>query len=164
MIAGIEFADLDFFFRSEGRFFQSDLHVVTQIGTALPFVGAANSAATKETFENPATATSKNLAENIEWIVEPAAKSGSSVRKSSMPVPIVSGAFIGIDQDIVGFAELLKSFLGLLIVRVFVRMKFDRELAIGALDLIFRRAPRDTEHFVIIAFGRWHLKIVMSDV
>src|SRR5207248_11164526 len=106
----------------------------------------------------------KNLAENIEWIVEPAAKSGSSLRKSSMTVAIVSGAFIGIDQDIVGFAELLKSFLSVRIIWVFVRMKFDRELAIGALDLIFRRAPRDTEHFVIIAFGRWHLRIVMGDV
>src|SRR5207244_12696828 len=96
LIAGVEFADLDFFFRSEGCFLQSDLHVVTQIGAALPFVGATSSTATKEALENPATASSKNLAENIEWIVEPAAKSGSSVRKSAVPVSVVGSALIGI--------------------------------------------------------------------
>jgi hypothetical protein len=164
LIASVEFADLNLFFRSEGRFFQGDLHVVTQIGTALPFVSAANTAATKETFENPATTASENFAENIEWIVEPAAKSGSPLRKSGVSVPIVSGALIGIDQHIVSFAELLKSLLGVRIIRIFVRMEFNRELAIGALDFILGRTPRDTEHFVIIAFGRWHLKIVMGDV
>src|SRR5262249_54778564 len=141
-----------------------DLHVVTQIGTALPFVGAPNSAATKKTFENPATAASKNLAENIEWIVKSAAKPGASMRKSGVSVAIVSGALIGIDQHIVGFPELLKSFLGVRIIRIFVRMEFNREFAIGALDFILGRTPRDTEHFVIIAFGRWHLKIALSDV
>jgi hypothetical protein len=163
LIAGVEFADLDFFFRSEGRFFQGDLHVVTQIGTALPFVSATDSTATKETFENPATASSENLAKNIEWIVEPAAKSASALRKSGMPVPIVSGALIGIYQHIIGFAELLKSFLGVRIIRIFVRMEFNREFAIGTLDFIVGRTPWDTEHLVIIAFGRWHLKIVISD-
>ena len=145
MIAGVEFADLDFFFRSEGCFFQGDLHVVTQVGTALPFISAANSAASKKTFENPATAPTKNLAKNIEWIVEAAAKSGSPLRKSGVPVAIISGALIGIDQYIVGFTELLKSLLGMRIIRIFVGMEFNREFAIGALDIVLGRTPSEDD-------------------
>ena len=35
-VAGVELADFDFLFHAESRFLERDLHVVTQIGAALP--------------------------------------------------------------------------------------------------------------------------------
>ena len=58
-----------------------------------------------------------------------------------MAEAIVGRAFVGIHQDVIGFAEFLEFLLGVRVVRVFVRMKFDRELAIRALDF-FRRTLR----------------------
>jgi hypothetical protein len=61
-----------------------------------------------------------------------------------MAEAIVSGTLIRIDQNIISFAELLKFFFGMRIIRIFVRMKFNRQLSIGALDLFLRRTSANT--------------------
>ena len=58
LAAGIELADFDFFFHAEGRFFERDLHVVTQIGTALAAIAIDLRAAAEERFENTTAAAS----------------------------------------------------------------------------------------------------------
>ncbi len=153
-IAGIEFTNFDFFFGPGSRFLERDLHIVTQIGTALPIFRSTAGAA-KKTFENStaSTAATENFAENIERIMETAAaKSTATLRERSMSVTIVGGAFIVIDQHIVGFTDLLEFFFRMRVVWIFVGMEFDREFAIGALDIVRGRAARDFQHFVIIAF------------
>ena len=56
-------------------------------------------------------------------------------------------------QGLVGLAEFLEFFLGGLVARIFVRMKFDGQLAVGLLDFLVAGAAADAEDFVIIAFG-----------
>ena len=75
--------------------------------------------------------------------LETAAAPGRALGKSGMAKAIVGGALVGIHQDVVGFAELFEFLLGVRIVRILVRMKFDRELAIRALDLFLGRLARD---------------------
>src|SRR5438094_4740419 len=158
LIASVQLANFDFFLRAKCGFLQRDLHIVTQIGTTLPFVRATGAAATEKTLENSATAAAEGLAENIERIVESAPKTAGALRKCGVSVPIVGGTLIGVDQDVVGFAQFLKFFLGVKIIRIFIRVEFDCELAIGALDFILVRTPGHPEHFVIIAFGSRHLE------
>ena len=66
---------------------------------------------------------------------------------------IVSGFFLVVAEHFVGFADFLEFSLGTFVVRIFVRMKFHRLLAIRffyfSLTSIFAHA----EHFVIIALG-----------
>src|SRR5205823_653050 len=157
LVACIQLANFDFFLRTKGSFLQRNLHVVTQIGTPLPFFCAIAAATTEKTLENSAATAAENLAENIEGIVESAAKTARAVCKRSVPVSIVGSPFIGVDQDVVGFAQFFKFFLGVRIIRIFVGVEFDRELAIGALDFILMHASSHSEHLVIVAFGCRHL-------
>ena len=61
--------------------------------------------ATEKRFENStADATAaKNFAENIEWIVESALKTGA-LRERGMTKAVVSSAFIGVHQYVVSLA------------------------------------------------------------
>ncbi len=86
-----------------------------------------------------------------------AAASGGALSESGMPKAIVGGPLVGIHQDIIGFAEFLEFFLGVRVVRVLVRMKFDRELAISALHLFPGGRSLDRQDFVVIALLRSHL-------
>ena len=139
LVAGIQLANFDLFLRAKSCFFQSNLHVVAQIGTALPFFRATAAGTPEKALENSSAAAPKDLAENVERIVESAPETGGALRKRSVPESIVGGTLIDVDQDVVGFAEFLKFFLGVWIVRILVRVEFDRELAIGPLDFVLRR-------------------------
>ena len=75
-----------------------------------------------------------------------------------MAVAIVGGALLVVHEDVVGFAEFLEFLLRVRVVRIFVGMKFDRELAVGALDLLAGRGALDAQDFVVIAFGgHWEI-------
>ena len=153
LAAGIELADFDLLLHPEGRFFERDLHVVTQIGAALAPFAIGGRAAAEKRFENSAAAAAatEDFAENIERIMETAAASRAALSESGMPEAIVGRALVGIDQDVVGFAEFLEFLLGVRVVRILVRMKFDRELAISALHLFLGGVSRDRQDFVVIA-------------
>ena len=84
--------------------------------------------------------------------MEPAAAPGPALGKSGVPVAIVGGALLFVHQDVVGFAEFLEFLLGVRVVGIFIRMKFDREFAVGALDLVAGRGALDAQDFVVIAF------------
>ncbi len=89
--------------------------------------------------------------------MEPAAtETTAALREGGVTVAIVGGAFVRIHQHVVGFAEFLEIFFRLGVARIFVRMKFDREFAVRALDFLFRRFAADGKHFVIIAFRDRH--------
>jgi hypothetical protein len=156
--AGVELAHLDLFLDAERRFFERDLHVVTQIRPALPSLAINLRAATEEALENPGSAAAtlraaEDFAEDIERIVESAATGtgGCALRERGMPIAIVGCALVRIHQHVVRFAELLEAFFRARIIRVLIRVEFDRELAIRALDLVFGRLPLDREDLVIVA-------------
>ncbi len=81
--------------------------------------------------------------------MEPAAP---ALGEGGMTVAIVGGAFLVVHQDVVGFAEFLELLFRVRVVRIFIRMEFDREFAIGALDLLAGRVAFDAQDFVVVAF------------
>ena len=70
-----------------------------------------------------------------------------------MPEAIVSGAFLVVDENIVGFAQFLESFLGGLVARILIGMKLYGEFSICALNLFAARGARDSEDFVVVTLG-----------
>ncbi|GIW76831.1 MAG: hypothetical protein KatS3mg104_1894 [Phycisphaerae bacterium] len=65
---------------------------------------------------------------------------------------IVSFAFGGIAENLVGFGTLFELDLGFLISRISVRVILHRQFAVGAFDLLFACRARNAEDFVIIEF------------
>ena len=159
-IAGLQLRDFNFFFDAERRLLEPDLHVVTQIGTTLSILRTC-ARAPKECLENATanSAATENFTENIERIMKPAAAETRTSRgEGGVAEAIVGRAFIPVDEDIVSFAELLKFFLGMRVIGIFVWMKFDREPAISTLDFVLRNVVLHSENFIIIAFGGGHFQ------
>ncbi len=69
-----------------------------------------------------------------------------------MAKAIVARALLGVRQYGICFAALLEALFRLGIVGIAVGMELQRELAIGALDLLIVRRARDAQHFVIVTF------------
>src|SRR5207302_1288115 len=82
------------------------------------------------------SAAAENFTENVERIVKPAAKT-SALLKRGVTETVVGGALVRIHQDVVGLTELFEFFFGVGVIRIFIRMKLYRELAISAFDLLF---------------------------
>ena len=70
-----------------------------------------------------------------------------------MAVLIVGGALLRIAQGFVGLAEFLEFFLGGLVARIFVRVKFHGQLAVSLLDFLVAGVAVNAQHFIIIALG-----------
>jgi hypothetical protein len=156
---GIKLLNLNRLFCTESRLLQLDFHVVPQIRSTPPIVGLGSGAAAKETLENPAakSATAEHFAEYFERIMKTAAtETGAALRKRGVTEAIVRRAFVWIHQDVVRFAKFFKFFLGVRIVRIFVRMELYRELAIGSFNFLTGDISFDAEHFVVITFLSSH--------
>jgi hypothetical protein len=98
----------------------------------------------------------EHFAENIKRIVEPAScatRSPGCSTDRGVPVAIVSSSLIIVHQDLISFAEFLKFLFGGRIPRVFIRMVFYRQLAVGLLQVLDAGIALDPENFVIISFG-----------
>src|SRR4029434_3840647 len=110
---------------------------VTKVRPALSLSGVL-AGAPEECLENSAaeSAPAKDFAENIEWIMD-TTETSAARGKGTVAEAVVGGAFIRIHENIISFPKLLEFFLGMRIVRVFVRMKLDGESAISAFNLLF---------------------------
>ncbi len=133
------------------------MQVVAKIGAALFALSIRFLRAAEKLLEDsagPAAGGAEDFAKNIEGIVKAAAaRARPGALKGLVSVAIVRRALFGIHEDIVGLADLLKLILGGRVAGVFVRVKLDRELAVGALDLVARGGAGDFEYFVIVALG-----------
>jgi hypothetical protein len=69
-------------------------------------------------------------------------------------VPVVDAALLRIAQHLVRVADLGELIRGFLIPGVLVRVVLQRELAVGALDLIIRRAAGQAKRLVVVCRGR----------
>ncbi len=74
------------------------------------------------------------------------------VANAGVAEAIVARALLAVRQYGVGFAAFLEALFGLGIVGIAVRMELQRQLAIGALDLLIVGGTRDTQNFVIVTF------------
>ncbi len=64
---------------------------------------------------------------------------------------VVAGALGGVAQHLVGFVDLFKVVLGLLVTRVAVGVIFHGQLAVHLFDLVRRGAARDAEDLIVVA-------------
>ena len=65
--------------------------------------------------------------------------------------PVVARALFGVAEHGVGLGRFLEAFLGLLVAGIAIGVVLQRQLAIGALDVLLVRAPFDAEDFVVVA-------------
>ena len=70
-----------------------------------------------------------------------------------MAVAIIGGALLIVAEHVVGLANLLELVLRRVVSGILVRMKLHRELAVGLLDLVGRRAFRHTDNLVVVALA-----------
>src|SRR5262249_140232 len=70
---------------------------------------------------------------------------------AGVAVRVVGLALVGLAEDLVGFLRLLELLLGVLVVRIAVRVELHRELAIGLLDVVLGRILVHAEDFVVVA-------------
>ena len=149
---GVLLGDGDFLFTAVGGFLQRHLQVVTQILAPMGLRRVA--APAEEAFKN-AVIAAEHLAENVKRVVKaPAPAAGALTRvKGGVAELIVRRTFLGVAQRFIGLPQFLETFLGAFVPGIFVRMKFDREFAVGFLDFLRVRLAGDPEDFIIIALG-----------
>src|ERR1017187_41020 len=159
----VELGERDFFLRTTRRFFEIDFQIVPQIVTALR--AAAGTTATGATerlldkiVKDAAACAAKDVAEDFKRIMESAAgilgtAPAATRSERGMAKSVIGGALLLVAEDFVGFADFLEFLLGFLVSRILVGMVFERQLAIGLLDFLFRDRALDAKHLVIIALG-----------
>ena len=70
-----------------------------------------------------------------------------------MTIAVVGRALVRIAQHLVGLAGLLELLFRRMIARIAVRMILERQLAIGALQLLVAGIARNAQHLVVICFA-----------
>jgi hypothetical protein len=132
---------------TKNRFFEFQRDIFSQIGTALSAAAPPRTAAEKI---SETEKVSEDLADILKNRRVKSARSPTA--HGSMPEAVVSSPFIGIRQDGVGFAALFEFLFRVGIIRIAVRMKLQRHLAVGAFDLLVAGFAGNPEHFVVVAF------------
>src|SRR5436190_1088265 len=114
------------------QFFHASLAMTLPAGFLDNFAGTATAGTGLRNLKERArtdhltTTTAENFAENVEWIVKAAAKTGTTLGKCGVTKTIVGDAFVRIHEHIVCFAEFFEFVLGVRVVWIFVWMKLDR--------------------------------------
>ena len=73
---------------------------------------------------------------------------------------IVHLTFFFVAQHIVGFGDFFKAIFRRFVVRIFIRMKFHRELAKSFFKIVRGGLPRNTKNTVVIFFRRQSLRVL----
>ena len=169
-VAGLEFADGDVFFAAADGFFEGELEVVAQVGAFAWCAarGAAGAHTGAEDFVEDGAAGGaaeaaavEDFAEDFEGINRGGATGEGSASAAAggeggVAEAVVGGAFFGVGEDVVGFAEFFEFFFGGGVAGVFVGVVFDGEFAVGFFDFFSRGGAGDAEDFVVVAFGGGH--------
>jgi hypothetical protein len=134
-------------FRAENRFFEFQRDIFTQIGTAL---GTAAPAGTASEEISEAEKVPENLADVLKNSGVEAARSPTA--HGSVSEAVVCRPLVRVGKDRVGFAAFFEFLFCVGIIRVAIRMKLQRQPAIGALDLLLVSFAGNPENFVIVAF------------
>jgi hypothetical protein len=147
ILAGLVAADRNVGFRAEDGFLELQRDILPQIGAALGTAAAAGTAAEK-------IAESEEVSEDLAHVLEHRGieATRSSTAHGGMSEAVVRGPLVRICQNGVGFAALFEFFFGGGIIRIAVRMKLQRKLAIGTFDFLLPGFAGNPEHFVVVAF------------
>ena len=134
-------------FRPENCFFKFQRNVFTQIGATLGTAAPPRTAAKKI---SEAEKVSEDFADILkDRRIEPARPPSAH---GSMPEAVVCGSLVRVRQDRISLAAFLEFLFSVGIVRIAIRMKLQRQLAIGALDFLLTGFTGHPKHFVVVAF------------
>ena len=141
--------DLDGRLDPFGRFFERDLEVVPQVGSAL----GASAAAAAEQIAEP-----EHVAESAEDVFEAGERRRIEARArlrrdAGMPEPVIPAALLRVGENGVCLGRFLETFLGGMIARVAIGIILKRQFAIGALDLLIVGVFGNAQNVVVIAFA-----------
>src|SRR6185503_4083171 len=125
---------------AEHGFFEFDGDILAQVGSTLSTRTAA-----------AATALAEDVVEVLENAGIKSAASGSAT-DTGVPKTVVHAPLFGVGQYGIRLAAFLELLFGVRVVRITVGMVLQRQLAIGALDLLIACAPLDAQYVVIISF------------
>jgi len=73
--------------------------------------------------------------------------------KGAMAVAVVGWAFLGIGEDLIGFADFFEFFLGFFIALMFVGMMLDGEFSVSLFNFLGGDSAANAKNFVVIFFG-----------
>src|SRR5262249_12659074 len=136
-----------------------DLEVVAQIRA--PLRPAATPAAAEDVAE----------AEQVAEIAEDVLEAGERVRieaaradaaDARMPEAVVQRSLLGIRDDRVRLGRLLEVLFGLVVPRIAIRVILQRELPVGALDLLVAGVAADAENLVVVALAHAFATFTMA--
>src|SRR6185437_5085752 len=110
------------------RFFQVQLHHVTDVGAATRLARATTAGTTKDVAED--------VAKDIVHVraARTTATTAHAVFERGMAMAVVHAALVAVGQDFVGFLALLEGGFGRRITRVAVRVELHRATAVGLLQ------------------------------
>ena len=135
-----------------------DLQVVAQVGAA----GRAGPVALAEAAE------SEDVAQIAQDVAEVGEDGGVEALRSAPAVDagmaelVVAPALRGVGQHGVGLGRLLEAFLGRGVARVPVGVVLERQLPVGALDLLIVRGAGDAQDLVVVALAHAFATLTMA--
>ena len=94
--------------------------------------------------------------EDIVDVVEAAATSTGRSLHALMSEAVVASTLLVVADNFVGLGRFLELVDGLLVTLIPVGVILQCQLLVGLLDLFATCVARDSQHFVIVAFGRHH--------
>jgi hypothetical protein len=149
-LAASHLGDLDTRLAAVQNIVEINSQVVPEICAALPAT-----APTARTASGPAEDVTEKVIEEIAKIPEVpeiAARMSTTgpTTDTGMPKTIVTGALLRVREDSVGLGNLLEAFFSDRVVRIAVRMAFERELPIGLFEVGLACGPIDPQNLVKI--------------
>ena len=138
---------LDVGAHAEQRFLERYFQIVAHVFAALRARPPASARAKK-------VAETEEIAQDVAEIGELAGIETSARRalQTGVAVAVIGRPLLRVAQDAVRLGGFLEAVLGARIVRVAVRVIFEGQLAVSALDILFPGLPAKTENLVIISF------------
>ncbi len=133
---------------AEHGFLELQSDVLAQVGAALRPRAPARTSAEE-------IAEAKEVAENLTEVVKDAgidARRPSNSAYAGVSEAVVGGSLVGIRQNRVGFAALFELVFRVRIVGIAIRVKLQRQLAVGTLDFLLAGSAGNPEDLVVIAF------------
>src|SRR5688572_26990752 len=159
-LAGLHGRDADLGLGAARGLLERDLEVVAQVRAAEDGGAPARARAAEDVAEDVA----EGLREPAEALLPRAAAHAHLRIHPGMPVGVVRAALLGLREHLVGLLRFLELLLGVLAVRIAVRVEFHRELAIGLLDVLVGGIPVHAEHFVVVALLGGHSVFPVANV
>src|SRR5690606_16231096 len=142
-------ADRHLLLAADHRLFEGDGGLHTDVLAAIrPAPSGSAEPATSEAPEE----VGEHVLEVAEDVAHPRAGEVEAPADARVTETVVLGALFLVGQDAEGLRGLLELRFGLRIVLVAIRMKLERELAVGPPDLVLLGVPSHAQDFVIVAF------------